>query len=159
MLFLGVDPGAVSGAFAVLDESTLLMVDDLPTIASGKLKWVDGPALLSRILEIRAGKPMVAMVERQSARPGQGLSSTFTSACAFGALLATLQIAGCSLELVTPVVWKSATGAIGRDKGASLDAARRLYPEASLDRKRDHGRAEAILLARYALRQRNTPKL
>lgn len=102
ILTVGVDPGAVSGAYACLDAGGLLLeVDDLPTIASGKLRWIDAPALLSRLIELRAGRPVIAYVERQGARPGQGLSSTFTSATAFGSLLATLQIAGCSIELVT----------------------------------------------------------
>ena len=150
MLILGCDPGAVSGAYAVLDDvGTLLAVDDLPTIASGKLRWVDGPALHSVLLELKAGCPMRAIVERQGARPGQGLSSTFTSACAFGALLATLQIVGCSIELITAASWKAAMG-LSKDKGQSLDRARLLYPAASLDRKKDHGRAEAIMLCHYA---------
>ena len=152
MLILGVDPGSVSGAYAVIDrDGNLLQVDDLPTISSGKLRWVDGPALLSRLVEIKVGRPMCAVVERQGARPGQGLSSTFTSATAFGSLLAILQITGCSIELVTPASWKAALGGLSKDKNASLDRARLLYPSASLDRKKDHGRAESILLCHYAL--------
>ena len=147
-LILGVDPGAVSGAFAVLDSGTLLECDDLPTIASGKTRWVDS-TLLSRLLELKAGRPMLAAVERQSARPGQGVSSTFVSATAYGSLLAVLQIAGCSIELITAAKWKAALG-LSADKQQSLDRARLLYPSASLDRKRDHGRAESILLAHYA---------
>ena len=150
-LVLGCDPGAVSGAYACLDaDGALLAVDDLPTIADRKTRWVDAPVLLSRLIELKAGAELHAVVERQSARPGQGISSTFVSACAFGSLLATLQLAGCSLELVTAATWKAATG-LSADKQASLDRARLLYPLASLDRKRDHGRAEALLLARWWL--------
>jgi crossover junction endodeoxyribonuclease RuvC len=153
-LTVGVDPGAVSGAYAVLDSDGLLLeVADLPTIASGKLRWVDAPALLSRLLELKSGRPMVAAVERQGARPGQGLSSTFTSAAAFGSLLATLQVAGCSLELVTAASWKASLGGLSRDKAASLDRARLLFPAAPLDRVKDHGRAEALLLAWWAQRR------
>jgi len=152
-LIVGCDPGAISGAYAVLGaEGELLAVDDFPTIGSGKLRWIDAPALLSRLIELKAGRPMVAVVERQGARPGQGVSSTFTSATAFGSLLATLQVAGCSIELVTAAVWKRAMG-LSSDKGASLDAARLKFPDASLDRKRDHGRAEALILASYGLRR------
>lgn len=148
-LTIGVDPGAISGAYAVLAaDGSLLAVDDLPTIADGKLRWVDAPALLSRLTEIKAGRPMHAVVERQGARPGQGLSSTFTSATAFGSLLATLQVAGCSIELVTAAVWK-AGARLTQDKQVSLDRARLLFPGAALDRKRDHGRAEALLLAHW----------
>jgi hypothetical protein len=152
MIVIGCDPGAVSGAYAVLDESAgMLEVADLPTIASGKLRWVDAPALLSRLIEVKAGRPALAIVERQGARPGQGLSSTFTSATAFGSLLATLQIAGCSIELVCASQWKAAMG-LTKDKGVSLDAARLRFPDASLDRKKHHGRAEALMLAAYGLR-------
>ncbi len=154
-MIVGLDPGAVSGAYAVLSDSgALIEVDDLPQIASGKLRWIDAPVLLSRLIELKAGGPMLAMVERQGARPGQGLSSTFTSATAFGSLLATLQVAGCSIELVTAAVWKTALGGLSQDKTASLDRARLLFPGASLDRKKDHGRSEAILIAHYALNRR-----
>ena len=147
-VIIGVDPGAVSGAYAALHDGVLLEVDDLPTIASGKLRWVDGPELLGRLLALKDGRPLIAVVERPGARPGQGLSSTFTSACSFGALLATLQIAGCSIELVTAAQWKREAG-LDRDKGRSLDAARLKFPTASLDRKKDHGRAESLLLAAW----------
>jgi Holliday junction resolvasome RuvABC endonuclease subunit len=155
-LILGVDPGAVSGVYAVLAaDGELLEVTDLPTISHGKLRWIDAPLLLSRLLEIKQGRTMHAVVERQGARPGRGISSTFVSATAVGSVLATLQIAGCSIEFVTAAAWKSAAG-LGADKQGSLYRARLLYPLALLDRKRDHGRGEAILIARWWLdRQRS----
>jgi crossover junction endodeoxyribonuclease RuvC len=82
--------------------------------------------------------------------PGQGLSTTFTTGCAFGALLATLQAAGIAVEFVTAATWKRGAG-LDADKAASLNRARLLFPGASLDRKKDHGRAEALLLAHWAL--------
>lgn len=158
MLYLGVDPGATSGAFAVLNDlGDYVAADDLPVIASRKLKWVDAPELISKLLELRQGETMTAMVERQSARPGQGVSSTFVSACAFGSLLATLQVAGVAIELVMPAVWKAANGLLKADKKASLDRARLLFPAADLDRRKDHNRAEALLLARYGWQRRASP--
>ena len=42
----------------------------------------------------------------------------------------------------------------GKDtKAASLATARRLFPDADLGRKKDHGRADALLLAWWARRQ------
>lgn len=158
MLYLGVDPGANSGAYAVLSESgEYIAADDLPIITSRKLKWIDAPELLSKLMELRRGETMTAMVERQSARPGQGLSSTFVSACAFGSLLATLQVAGVAIDFVMPAVWKAANGLLKAEKGASLDRARLLFPAASLERRKDHGRAEALLLARYGWQRRTAP--
>lgn len=37
-------------------------------------------------------------------------------------------------------------------KSVSLDKARLLFPTAELDRKKDHNRAEALLLAEYSRR-------
>lgn len=148
-IILGVDPGALSGAYACLTrDGRLLTCDDLPTIADKKTRWVDGPELLYRLLRTKNERGMHAIVERQGARPGQGLSSTFVSATAYGSLLAVLQIAGCSIEFVTAAVWKNASG-LTQDKQLSLDRARLLYPHAELERKRDNGRAEALLLAHW----------
>jgi hypothetical protein len=62
MLILGVDPGALRGAYAVLDASgSLLEVADLPKVADHKTRWVDAPVLLSRRLEI---KPVATLRRR-----------------------------------------------------------------------------------------------
>jgi crossover junction endodeoxyribonuclease RuvC len=89
---------------------------------------VDASALLPRLLQVKSGRPLHAIVERQQAMSGQGVSSTFTTGCAFGSLLATLQAAGCSIEFVTAATWKRATG-LSQDKAAGLDRARLLYPQ------------------------------
>jgi len=49
---------------------------------------------------------------------------------------------------VRPVVWKKAFS-LGKDKEASRLRAQQLFPAADLRRKKDHGRAEALLLAWY----------
>jgi crossover junction endodeoxyribonuclease RuvC len=153
-LTLGADPG-ITGAFAVLDNNReLLSVEDLPTIADGALKWIDASALLPRLLELKDGRSMHAIVERQQAMPGQGRSTAVVIGLALGSLLAILQAAGCSIEFTTAAKWKGALG-LSQDKAASLNRARLLFPAASLDRQRDHNRAEAILLAHwYATRER-----
>jgi crossover junction endodeoxyribonuclease RuvC len=51
--------------------------------------------------------------------------------------------------LVTPGVWKRHAGLIGKEKDASRELAARLYPQATLNLKKHHGRADALLLARY----------
>jgi hypothetical protein len=54
------------------------------------------------------------------------------------------------IELVTPSVWKRALG-LGKDKDASLHKARLLFPMAELHLAKHDGRAEALLIAHYAL--------
>ena len=54
------------------------------------------------------------------------------------------------LTLVRPQEWKAHYG-LGSDKNDSLELARRYYPDVDLHLKKHHGRAEALLIARYGL--------
>ncbi len=93
---------------------------------------------------------MRAVVERQQAMPAQGRSSCLTIGLALGSLLATLQAAGCAIELVSASAWKAALG-LSSDKQTSLDRARLLYPAAELHLAKHHNRAEAALIAHWVL--------
>lgn len=46
--------------------------------------------------------------------------------------------------------WKRHAGLIGADKEASRLLGQKMFPGASLTRKKDHNRAEALLMSRYA---------
>jgi crossover junction endodeoxyribonuclease RuvC len=149
-LVIGVDPG-LSGALAVLSPTgELERLADLPVIRDRSLAWIDGGALQSLLIDALAGRPARAIVERVSAMPRQGVASAFTFGVGFGSVLSILQARQVSVELVTAAVWKRALG-LSSDKQRSLDLARLRYPQADLDRVRDHGRAEALLLAHWAL--------
>ena len=54
------------------------------------------------------------------------------------------------VQYVAPQRWKKAF-ALGSDKAMALETARRLYPGAAaeLKRQKDHNRAEAVLLAHW----------
>lgn len=157
MIFIGVDPG-LTGAIAMVcrDREAMLGLEDLPIIRDGKLAWIDGAVLLGRLIAWRnntdtGGFHLAgAWVERQQSMPKQSSSSGFTCGSAFGSLMSVLQIHGCPIHLVAPTTWKKALG-LSKDKNASLDKARLLYPDASLDRKKDHNRAEALLIAHYGM--------
>lgn len=144
---LGIDPG-LTGAYTVIDAGHVLECEDLAVMRDKSLGWVDAAELLTRLIRLKAGQPMRAIVERQGARPVQGVASAFKMGVCFGSILATLQNAACSIEFVTPSVWKRDMG-ITSDKQSSLDKARLLYPMVELDRKRDHNRAESLLIARW----------
>ncbi len=152
-LQLGIDPG-LSGAIAILDSAGCIeTVRDLPIIRDAKLAWVDGSELQSIIMAALHGRTAVAMVERVSSMPGQGIASSFQFGVGFGSILSILQAMHIPLEFVTPAVWKKSYG-LGRDKHASLHKARLLYPTAELHLAKHDGRAEGLLLARYALTRR-----
>jgi crossover junction endodeoxyribonuclease RuvC len=149
-LTIGVDPG-LSGAIAVLDPAGALeRLADLPVICDGRLAWIDGGALQALLIDSLRGLPARAIVERVSAMPRQGVASSFTFGVTFGSILSVLQARHISVELVTPAVWKRALG-LSSDKRASLDKARLLYPSAELGLAKHDGRAEALLLAYWAL--------
>jgi hypothetical protein len=148
-LTIGIDPG-LSGAIAVLDDAgSLVSLTDLPVIRDLSLSWIDGSELLSIILGALQGRSAVAMVERVSAMPKQGIASAFCFGVGFGSVLSVLQALNIPLEFVTPAVWKRSL-CLGKDKKASLHKARLLYPTAELHLAKHDGRAEALLIARYA---------
>lgn len=66
-----------------------------------------------------------------------------------GAVRAIVAARGFPVEWVTASRWKRYF-ALGRDKEQARAKAIQLYPQADLHRKKDHNRAEAILIARYA---------
>lgn len=154
-LIVAIDPG-LTGAYSVMTpDGELIALDDLPIMRDGGLGWVDASTWLSRLLEAKAGRPLRAIVERVHAMPKNGSQAAFSQGCTFASILATLQIAGASIEFVPPQTWKKFCGLIdpsktdGERKRASLDKARLLWPDASLDRVKDHGRAESLLIAHW----------
>ena len=150
MHIVAIDPG-LSGAIAVLSPTgDLERLEDLPVIRDGRLAWIDGGSLQSFLIDALYGRPARAIVERVGAMPKQGIASAFNFGVGFGSVLAVLQARHLPIELVTPAVWKRALG-LGTDKRASLDKARLLYPTADLGLAKHDGRAEALLLAHWAL--------
>lgn len=148
-LTIGVDPG-LSGAIAMLDEhGDVVFVDDLPVVRDNKLAWIDGGELQSLIINWRQGRQCTAMIERVNAMPKQGVSSSFQFGVGFGSILGVLQAMAIPIEFVRPTNWKKAMN-LGADKKAALHKARLLYPDVDLRLAKHEGRAEALLIARYA---------
>lgn len=163
MRIMGIDPG-LSGALALLDTKTNeIVLADMPTIIlstkivrsrkGGKKrtkvrKAVDGKAVGDWV---EHNRPDIAIVEQVGSRPEQGVVSVFTFGEAFGAVVGAVTAMNVPMERVFPAKWKRALGLIGTDKKASIKLARRKYRKTVplLSRAKDHGRAEALLLAHY----------
>jgi crossover junction endodeoxyribonuclease RuvC len=148
---LGLDPG-IRGGLAVVDsERGLLAAIDIPTIGVGASERVD---VLAVAEWIRAQQPDLAFVERAQAMPKQGASSGFKYGRATGSLEAAIILALVSFEVVEPPAWKKAFRLRGKEKEAARQRALELFPAAHalLARKRDHGRAEAALIALFGLK-------
>ncbi len=146
MTIIAIDPG-LTGGFAVLTNTgEYVSAEPLPIIRDGALAWVNGEQLRGMIITAKDATPTCCVVERVSAMPKQGVSSSFNFGVGFGSLLGAIQVLGCPLHLVQATLWKRQLG-LSRDKNASLDKARLLFPDAPLARKKDDGVAEALLIA------------
>jgi hypothetical protein len=145
MLTLSIDIGAISGAWAILDQNnTLIALGDVPHI-DGE---VQTEQLTATIYGHTTGHDVRSVVELVHSMPAQGVSSSFKFGMAYGSLLAVanrVSNTGAAVK-VTPQKWKKSHGLIGTEKIASLELARLKYPNADLRLKRHHGRADAILI-------------
>lgn len=141
MLIVGIDPG-VTGGIAFLHSDGKINAIDIPV--------VNGEVNIDALMRVFTSvKPDIAIIERASSRPGQGVSSTFKFGVAYGALRALVVACGIPHSLVSPVVWKRHFK-LSADKEEARALAIRLWPGTGLfDRRKDHGRSEAALIAKY----------
>lgn len=154
-LICGLDPG-LSGAIAFYDPTTgEVETIDMPTLAitrNSKAKREISPHALSELFWKRhAGH---AVLEQVGAMPGQGTSSMFSFGKSYGVAIGVLAAVGVPYTLVPPVKWKRALG-VGEGKDAARARASQLLPQASEQwpLKKDHGKADAALLAYYGARE------
>lgn len=143
----GIDPGITGGvAYYFPDNPKHITAEDIPNVN----KEVDVDTLAARLRQM---KPDVAFIERVSAMPKQGVSSTFRFGEAYGALKAVVAALDIPCHLVTPAKWKQHFR-LSADKELSRALALRMWPGVGcFSRKKDHGRAEAALLAVYGAEQ------
>jgi crossover junction endodeoxyribonuclease RuvC len=152
MKALGVDPG-ISGGLAIVgstaDGNRIVVVDviDVPTVGTS-----------ARVAAVRdfitRHAPTLALIERAQAMPRQGASSGFKYGRATGALEAAIMLCAVPVEFAEPSAWKQHFHLPGKDKERARQRALELFPAAHalIARKKDHGRAEAALIALYGLR-------
>ena len=141
---MGIDPG-LSGAigFYFPETSSRVAVYDAP-IAGGE---INAPGLADLI---NTHQPTVAIIERVSARPGQGVSSMFNFGRACGVVAGVVGTLKIPVHFVTPQTWKKYFR-LSADKEESRALALRLFPACadSFKLKKHHGRAEAALIAKF----------
>jgi Holliday junction resolvasome RuvABC endonuclease subunit len=144
---LGIDPGSVSGALALLDTDDKLntVVGDVPVVLNNV-----NPVALRNLIERL--EPDHVCLEQVNAFPGQGATSGFNFGVGYGIIRGVVQGMKLPLDLIRPNVWKRHMKIPGGPAGKEIarGLAIRLHPEvAGLDRKKDHGRAEALLIAHW----------
>jgi crossover junction endodeoxyribonuclease RuvC len=142
-IVMGIDPG-ISGAVAFyFPMVNRIAVDDVP-VAGGEINAHE----LARLMRIH--QPSLAVIEKVSAMPGQGVTSMFNFGRSYGDVRGVVCALGVPLHLVTPQKWKKHFG-LSSDKEASRLRAIRTFPAAaeSFKLKKHDGRAEAALIALY----------
>ena len=158
--YIGIDPGLGGAAAQVYPDGGEPSVEDTPTVevARGKGKsriYVE--TLMVELIghyEHISGGHVRALIERQGARPGEGVRSTFSSGYGYGLWIGILSALEIPWFQVEPRAWKKEMQATD-DKNASRRRAMELFPAmaSALSRVKDHGRAEALLIAEYARRK------
>jgi len=160
MICVGIDPG-LGGAVAVLHPDGAISLYDTPTITVKKVSGTKrhylpaemvGDLLLAKNRSL--GWDIRAALENVAARPGQGVTSMFSMGRGVGLWEGILAGLGIPYELVTPRVWKASFG-LGKDKRESIIRAQQLFPSAEVElrRRKDEGKAEALLIAEWLRRK------
>ncbi len=151
---IGIDPGQ-SGAIAVLADGWPIAVHDMPTVARRTKGYeVSASGLLNILHRVKAEYPdahIFGAVEMVGGMPGQGVVSSFHFGQSYGTARCSLTALHIGYKLVAPTVWKRYHGLIGAAKDSSRTVAIQKYPAIAhfLERKKDDGRAEAILIAAW----------
>lgn len=163
-LVFGADPG-LDGAIACwAADPDVITVFIMPTLkVGGSKRELDASAVYRKLDMYRklVGCPLqdiIFVLEKVSARPGQGVTSMFNFGQTYGGVKAVVRAMDIPLILVTPQAWKKVVLAgAKKDKNAAVRYAKDRYPSCSLlptERcTKDHeGMAEALCIMDYGRR-------
>ena len=149
MIWVGVDPGAKGGYAIIAESETGRSAFAYPW--DDRFFATEMVALTSKAVDI------VAAIEKVGAMPGQGVTSMFNFGKSAGFIEGVFTALGIPYQLVPPATWKREFSLIGKDKRASIEVCKRLFPNVDLKRTErcrteSDGCAESLLLALYAQR-------
>ena len=160
MKIVGIDVG-VYGALAFLDteDARSIEIVDMPVLAVKRGKGTKphvNAVLLAQ--ELRVREVDEAWVEITGARPGQGVTSMFSFGRSTGIAEGVLAGLGVRTTTITPQKWKKALS-VPEGKDGARARASALFPwaVAAFARVKDHGRADAALIALFGARERERP--
>lgn len=161
-VYIGVDPGS-QGAIGYVCGKLQHGACDIPVMKVARTKKkqtvkYNYPAILEIFGLFRQlrGRVIACVETGVVFMPGPGSNAYTGFRCGYsiGMWPLFLVAQGYALEECTPMQWKKEFALKGKDKEASRHKAQALFPRAELARKKDHDRAEALLIAEYARRIR-----
>lgn len=173
-IVIGIDPGK-TGAVAIFRNKKFHSVFDCPLGVgkNGKSEFnIPEMAKLLKAGEYDKDCKRSAIIEQQHAFAQQGGVGNFTSGQGYGIWLTSLFMTGFNANLVTSQMWRGVIFTESEKnqiqsletlkerkaarKALSIQRAKELWPKSIpyLSRKKDDGRAEAILIATAGIRMR-----
>lgn len=146
MVFIGIDPGASSGAYALIGS------DGVPTFTSNFTCWKDVGAFLK---QFENQTQVLVALEKVNANPVRGAKACFTFGENFGGWQALLQVFNIPYILVPPPRWQKellGTFPKGESKKRAYSFATKRWPSMNLLVKQD-GVIDALCIALYARKE------
>ncbi|MDH1911557.1 hypothetical protein [Stenotrophomonas sp. GD03794] len=163
-LIISIDPG-LTGAIAALVDGAPGPVIDMPLQTVGESQEVDARAIALFIRASRDMNPGAAVsgvIERVRAMPPKrgpdgkeerkaGPQSSFNFGDHYGKAKAVFELLGVPYLRAEPASWKRWFGLTNQGKDAARLLAIQRFPSAAdqLTRKKDNGRADALLIGLY----------
>ncbi|ESQ50067.1 hypothetical protein EUTSA_v10002099mg [Eutrema salsugineum] len=158
---IGIDPD-LSGALAFLkinhisgsSEAQVFDTPHLPVLIGKRVrKRLDAKSIVQLIRSLDIPHGSTAYIEQSVPFPKDGKQGWYSGGFGYGFWIGTLVASGFSVVPVPSSVWKRHFQLAGGNctKDDSRRVASELFPSLSsqLKRKKDHGRAEALLIAAY----------
>ncbi len=141
-IYVGIDPGKTGCVAKILEDGI-----DFTDAEGVNLKF------LGEYLKLFCD--VFVCIEKAQSMPKQGTVSMFHYGQNYGEYLGMLKAMGIPYQEVRPQVWKKEFGLIHTDKARSTQVAIQLFPQCAheLKRKKDHHRAESLLIAEFARRK------
>lgn len=160
MIVVGIDVGFSGAIAAIGDEGN--QVIDMPVIETLKKSKsgtkstkheLDGVGVKMAILRMN---PSHIFIEKAQTMPGQGVASSGRYMDGYGVIKGICIGLGLPYTLVHPRTWKKLImHDMGKEKGESIVRAKQLFPLVDLPLKKDHGKADALLIAEYGRRMQH----
>lgn len=168
MITVGIDPG-IRGAIAFLDDDgSMRSVEDLPTQptgVAGKMKLEINPRALSNLLRAYIPKQdrCTVVMEDLNVFAGGSAQSIASLFATKAVIRAVFDLNGwIGMQRITPQCWQKFYGIKNREsedtKKQSLRIARTLYGMSHLALEKHDGRADALLIARWAYKHLAQPQ-
>ncbi|CAH8375631.1 unnamed protein product [Eruca vesicaria subsp. sativa] len=158
---IGVDPD-MSGALALLrinhvlgsSEAQVFDTPHLPVLVGTRVrKRFDAKSIVELIRSLDIPSGSTAFLEQSTPFPKDGKQGWYSGGFGYGFWIGTLVASGFSVVPVPSALWKRHFQLAGGNstKDDSRRVASELFPllSSQLKRKKDHGRAEALLIAAY----------